>query len=90
MRSVVEKQLLCQKVSLSRRWAKQRINTDGLDDSWCHSADANYVKSLSSLAYTFDRRSFKLLIVKGLPPVAEGRRKVTLVTCVTKVIARTS
>ncbi len=52
-----------------------------LDDSWCHSADLNYVKSLSFVAYTFDRRSYKLLIVKVLLPVVEGRRKVTLVTC---------
>ena len=61
-----------------------------LDESWRNSSDANYVKSLSSVAHTFDRLRLKLLIEKGLLPVAEDRRKVTLVTFVTRVIARTS
>jgi len=50
-------------------------------------AAANYVKLLSSLAHTIDGQSPKPLIANGLTPVAEDRRKVTLVTLVTKVIA---
>jgi len=59
-----------------------------LHASWCSGSEPNYVKSLSSVSHTFDRPSHKLLIVRGLMPVAEGRRNVTLVTRVTKVIAR--
>ena len=59
-----------------------------LDDSWCSGPAPNYVKRLSSLSHTCDRPSHKLQIVKGQAPVAEGRRNVPLVTCVTKGIAR--
>ena len=54
----------------------------------CSDAGPNYVKRLSFHAHTFDRENFKSLIVKGLMSVAEGRRNVPLVTCVTKGIAR--
>ena len=51
------------------------------------SSGAIYVKSLSFFAHTFGRQSLKLLIVYSVVPVGDGRRRVTLVTCVTNVIA---